>query len=475
MGDIITDPDNVPFYGEQTPVEESDVSLVHGAGPSERQDHYERFGSKKGTTFFQTLIHLLKGNIGTGLLGLPLAIKNAGLVVGPISLFVMGIVAVHCMNVLVKCSHHLGNKLGKSSLNYGDVMEQSMENVSCLRRYSVWGRHVVNLFLIVTQLGFCCVYFVFLSDNVKQVVEAANGTTVNCHINQTSVMVPSFDSRLYMLCFLPFIILLVFTPNLKYLAPFSLVANLAMCASLSLIYWYSILHIPTPVNLPYVGIPKDYPLFFGTAIFAFEGIGVVLPLENKMQKPHQFRLVLYLGMAMVSFLYISLGTIGYLCFGNVIGASITLNLPNCWMYQVVKLLYCGGIFFTYALQFYVPADIITPTAVARVGERWKLPVDLLIRTALVIFTCLLAILIPELDLVISLVGSISSSALALIFPPLLQILAYHDDGLSRWVVLKNCLISLVGIVGFVAGTYVSIEQIIARSRLRSSSAFFEST
>lgn len=56
----------------------------------------------------------------------------------------------------------------------------------------------------------------------------------------------------------------------------------------------------------------------------------MLPLENKMKNPRQFPVILYVGMTIVTVLYISLSVLGYLRFRADIQASITLNLPNCW-------------------------------------------------------------------------------------------------------------------------------------------------
>lgn len=56
----------------------------------------------------------------------------------------------------------------------------------------------------------------------------------------------------------------------------------------------------------------------------------VLPLKNQMKHPQQFAFVLYLGMTLVTILFICLGSLGYMRFGSNTQASITLNLPNCW-------------------------------------------------------------------------------------------------------------------------------------------------
>lgn len=73
------------------------------------------------------------------------------------------------------------------------------------------------------------------------------------------------------------------------------------------------------------------PMFFSTVIFAMEGIGVVMPVENTMKKPQHFLGcpgVLNIAMFTVVTLYAVIGFFGYLCFGELTEASITLNLPT---------------------------------------------------------------------------------------------------------------------------------------------------
>nr|XP_051700351.1 proton-coupled amino acid transporter 3 isoform X4 [Oryctolagus cuniculus] len=343
----------------------------------------------------------------------------------------------------------------------GNLSEPLAEGPLCMGKPVLFfPRYIVSFLLIITQLGFCSVYFMFMADNLQQIAEEAHVTSRTCQPRKILVLRPILDIRFYMLIILPFLILLVFVQNLKVLSIFSTLASVTTLGSMALIFEYIVQGIPFPSDLPLMANWETFLLFFGTALFTFEGVGMVLPLKNQMKNPQQFSFVLYMGMSLVIILYIFLGTLGYMKFGADTQASITLNLPNCWLYQSVKLMYSVGIFFTYALQFHVPAEIIIPFAISQVSESWTLCVDLSVRTALVCLTCVSAILIPRLDLVISLVGSVSSSALALIIPPLLEITTFYSEDLSCATIAKDIMISILGFLGCIFGTYQALYDLI---------------
>ncbi|KAF6025907.1 hypothetical protein EB796_015790 [Bugula neritina] len=414
---------------------------------------------------FGTIMHIIKGNLGTGVLAMPVAFSNAGILFGTVMLAVLGVICVHCMHILVKCSHYLCRKTGRDHLDYADVAEQSVHFLpSSTPKKEKAARKTVNVFLLITQYGFCCVYVLFIAKNVMLVVE-------KCVTHVPAV----FTIQMYEIILVLFLIPLVFIKNIKHLAPFSLVANVASVVGLGIIL-ADILFVEKFNKISRLPLMEDWskiPLYFGTAIYAFEGIGVVLPVENKMREPQAFPSmfgVLNLSMTIVCVLYITVGFYGYIEYGADCQDSITLNLES-WYGTSVQVLFSLCIYVSYALQFYVPMTIIGPTlAQSRIARRiGPNAFDYLVRVVLVLVTFGIAAAVGKyLDLLIALIGSVASAALAIIFPPLLEIMTFWPDRKERkyfWIMFtKDIVIMLFGVLCFVSGTAVAVMQLVQRFR-----------
>ncbi|CAF4389115.1 unnamed protein product, partial [Adineta steineri] len=62
-----------------------------------------------------------------------------------------------------------------------------------------------------------------------------------------------------------------------------------------------------------------------------------------------------------------------------------------------------------------------------------------------------------------LVGAVASTALSVIFPPICETITFWPNGLGRfkWQLILNIFIVLFGLYVFVAGTSLSLSNIIA--------------
>lgn len=280
--------------------------------------------SKRGTSNLETLMHIIKANIGTGVLAMPIAFKNGGLILSSVSIWIMAVICVHCMHILLNCFKFITKNVNENEINikfsemgYDDVAEISLKLKFMQSKKPTYFRVMVSIFLIISQLGFCCVYYVFIPTNIKQVIDFYHP---NNH----------FSIEILMCILLVPLILFCFIKDLKILAPFSTLANTFMIVGMIVILFEVVTGEQTPFSeLKMISPLQNLSVFYSSAIYAFEGISLVLPVYSKMQTQEYFSPltgILNTGMSLVAIMYFSLGFFGYIKYGPNCASSITLNL-----------------------------------------------------------------------------------------------------------------------------------------------------
>jgi proton-coupled amino acid transporter len=405
----------------------------------------------------EAMSNFLQGNIGMGILILPCALKYAGLIGGTVGLMCMALLLTYCMQMIVKASQKaLKSRPYAGYLDYGDTVEAVLQDAGGRWRiFSSYGKNILNFYLLLNQIGGNAVYALFMANSIRPILIHYFGAAM------------VFSYRFYLLMILPFSLSICMIRNLKYLSPFSILANVIQFADIGVIFYFLLRDEFKPVSsLPWFGVPSDIPIFLGMALFAFDGVPVILPIENRMKTPKSMLGtcgVLNKSMFIVAALYSTFASLGYLKYGNDIHDTITHNLPVEELGgQLIIGSFSIAIFFSYALHFYVVMDIISPNLLENKWSGKKLRLmNFLTVTTLNVFTFGLAAAFPDLELFVSLLGAVKITVLNLMAPALIDTASnWNDLGTYNWKAIRNAIIFMFGIIVCIVGTLSSAQRMI---------------
>lgn len=195
---------------------------------------------------------------------------------GAVGLVIIAIITDHCCQLIIKCKNAAVEMILNSSPRYKELQtEECYEEMAKIKEtiekemtlgdigkiaVGPWGLRLVNTALVITQIGFCVAYFIFMGNTIAEMFPvkykpptvtpikhsmllnqtgAVTGTprVITAAASNSSTMVPPLESVHKALPFivlvlfpLPFLIAMAYVKSIRKLGPISGVANVTLLA-----------------------------------------------------------------------------------------------------------------------------------------------------------------------------------------------------------------------------------------------------
>lgn len=397
---------------------ESSPLIPTSHATTQRKIRYEARGT---TSTLKAFLIMLKSFIGTGVLFLPKAFSNGGLFFSVGMLAIFGIYSYYCYYILI------ASKNATNVASFGDIGG---------KLYGPYMKFLILMSLVLTQIGFACAYIIFTTGNL---------TAFFNNVTDWGIQPDKFF-LLQTLIFIP----LSFIRNVSKLSLPSLMANFFIFAGLFIVLFFTIKEIGAngtkPINL--ILNESEFSLFIGTAIFAFEGIGLIIPVQDSMRHPEKFPLVLGMVIITITILMISIATIGYLAYGEDIQTVILLNLPQTnFFVNLIQFFYSLAILLSTPLQLF-PAIGIIEKRIFKRSKSGKFNTKVkwfknFFRTIFVLLCMNIAWFgANDLDKFVSFVGCFACIPLVYMYPPLLHLKSCVQG--DRWGQILDIVLVIIG-------------------------------
>ncbi|KAL1453429.1 hypothetical protein WDU94_007569 [Cyamophila willieti] len=445
-----------PTKSTTTIEEHSIANLSNKRNAVVQEDSFDPFSVRQlqhPLTNNEALAHFLKASFGTGMLSLPYAFKHAGLTEGLILTIFTAAICTHCTHKLLECTHLLYRRNKVTVLTLPQVGEAAFATgPAWVKKYATAMRVFIKLAIFFTYFGTCSVYTVIIATNFSKVIFYQTGTNINIRFYICALLLP--------------LILLSWVPNLKMLAPLSVLANIFIGCGLGISFYYMLTTLRnSPTDLPQTGPIEELPIFFSITIFSLDVIGVIFPIENNMRRPDHFIGwfgVLHRGMIIVTTVYIFLGFFGYLNYGELTEDNITYNLPQYDIAaQMANIFIALAMIGSFALQFFVCLEIVWNALKDRFFQTSLLN-EYIVRTLLVISVVAVAVAVPKIGPLLGLIGALCFALIGLVIPMVVELIISWDIGFGRYnlKLVKIILLLLFGMMAIFFGSLTNVQAIL---------------
>jgi vesicular inhibitory amino acid transporter len=391
------------------------------------------------STLPQTIFNSVNTLIGVGLLALPLAMRYAGWIPGLIFFFFAGASTCYTAKLLAKCAD-----VDNSLITFADLAYVS---------FGPWARILTSMIFSLELLAACVALVVLFADSLDALLPGWGLTEwkIVCGI----ILIP--------LCFLP-LRLLSFTSILGILCCFGIVLAVIIDGLIKP-YAPGSLRQPATTHL----FPDNWgtlPIAFGILMSPWGGHSVFPNIYRDMRHPYKYRRGVNITYAFTFSLDLLMAVVGLLMFGDGVKDEVTRNILAGDGYPTwisVFIVVCVGIIPLTKVPLNARPIISTLELLLGLDPRamGDAPVThgcsgltrgilkIVVRVFCLVVFVLLAILVPQFDTIMSLLGAVACFTICLILPCAFHLklfwheLSYRQKFLDWTMIVVSTALALV--------------------------------
>lgn len=410
------------------------------------------------STVPMTIFNSINVLIGVGILALPLAVRYSGWVIGMLFLALAAVGTNYTAKLLARC---LDTNSG--STTYGDLAFLAYDN---------WGRALVETLFVIELFAANVALVILFADSMNSIVPAVSVVLWKVVIsvgllplNFVAFKTLSVTSVLGIGCCIGIVLIVFVDGFIKPRSPGSL-------RDLAKTYAF-------PEDI------RTIPLSFGLFMAPWGGHSVFPAIYKDMRHPQKYPRALRVTYIFTYGLDLAMAVLGYLMFGDTVRDEVTSNILNSKAYPrtlsviivvliaiipVTKIpLSNRPIMDTVNKKFYIDLRQMDAKARQYSEKSWK---HRLGRGSIAIMCNLIelgiAILLPDFDSVMALMGSALCFTICMILPIAFYLKIFDSNGkqiLKKERILGYVLIVICGILGLVGTVFAIIpkDKIGARS------------